>query len=84
MKEKQYNLILRKPGEEDVLLATGSENFVEAEKLNQILKNSVPSENLVIEEITEEEGTIEITFKSLIGLGFCLLGLLLLNRYGKK
>lgn len=84
MKEKQYNLILRKPGEEDVLLATGSENFVETEKLNQILKNSVPSENLIIEEITEEEGTIEITFKSLIGLGFCLLGLLLLNRYGKK
>ena len=84
MKEKQYNLILRKPGEEDVLLATGSENFVEAEKLNQILKNSVPSENLVIEEIIEEEGTIEITIKSLIGLGFCLLGLLLLNRYGKK
>lgn len=84
MKEKQYNLILRKPGEEDVVLATGSENFVEAEKLNQILKNSVPSETLVIEEITEEEGTIEITFKSLIGLGFCLLGLLLLNRYGKK
>lgn len=84
MKEKQYNLILRKPGEEDVLLATGSENFVETEKLNHILKNSVPSENLIIEEITEEEGTIEITFKSLIGLGFCLLGLLLLNRYGKK
>ena len=84
MKEKQYNLILRRPDKEDEILATGSENFVEAEKLNQILKNSVPSENLSIEEVNEEEETIEITFKSLIGLAFCLVGLLLIKHYGKK
>lgn len=84
MKEKQYNLILRRPDKEDEILATGSENFVESEKLNQILKNSVPSENLSIEEVTEEEETIEITFKSLIGLAFCLVGLLLIKHYGKK
>lgn len=84
MKEKQYNLILRRPDKEDEILATGSESFVEAEKLNQILKNSVPSENLFIEEVTEEEETIEITFKSLIGLAFCLVGLLLIKHYGKK
>lgn len=84
MKEKQYNLILRRPDKEDEILATGSENFIEAEKLNQILKNSVPSENLSIEEVNEEEETIEITFKSLIGLAFCLVGLLLIKHYGKK
>ena len=84
MKEKQYNLILREPDKEDVILATGSENFVEAEKLNQIFKNSVPSENLVIEEVSEDEETIELTFKSLIGLAFCIVGLFLIKHYGKK
>lgn len=88
IKEKQFNLILRKPDKDDVILATGSHKFIEAERLDQIFKNQIPSENLVIEEISDkvsDGGEIEITFKSLLGLAFCVVGVILIKGlYGKK
>ena len=88
IKEKQFNLILRKPGCPDEILAQGSQKFVENIRINKILDSSIPAEHLIIEEAQVEDDLedSEINLGALlISLGLTILGALIFkSAYGKK
>lgn len=88
IKEKQFNLILRKPDCADEILAQGSQKFVEDLRIGKILDSGIPAEHLVIEEAhkLEDIEDPEINLGALlISLGLTILGALIFkSAYGKK
>ena len=85
IKEKQFNLILRKPDTADEVLAQGSQKFVEDLRIKKILDEGIPADHLIIEE-AREEADVEVNLgELLVALGLTLLGGLILKAaYGKK
>jgi hypothetical protein len=88
IKEKQFNLILRKPGCADEIIAQGSQKFIEDLRIKKILDSGVPADHLVIEEARDEndEEDVEVNLGALlISLGLTILGALIFkSAYGKK
>ena len=85
IKEKQFNLILRKPDSADEILAQGSQKFVEDLRIKKILDDGIPSDHLIIDE-AQEDSDIEVSLGELLfALGITLIGGLILKAtYGKK
>lgn len=85
IKEKQFNLILRKPDTVDEILAQGSQKFVEDLRIKKILDEGIPSDHLIIEE-AQEDSDVEVNLGELLfALGLTLLGGLILRAaYGTK
>ena len=88
IKEKQFNLILRKPENPDEVIAQGSQKFVEDIRIKKILDSGIPADYLIIVEAKdtiEEESDQEINLGALLlGLGLTIIGTLIIKKYGKE